>query len=387
MGLIAVARRAQASCPNSSTCATPATPRATSGASSAMRASRSASDAPAADVGDEYGEAAWPHAARASRAARSATRWASARRARRARRWLDEHRRDLRHAAAAGRPARLHRLAGGAAPARPTTSPPTPSRPRSRDPRFAPLARHELERTDVEVSLLSPPAAGRSTTRTTSSRGSRPGRRRHRAGRTRDAARRSCRRCGKTLPTREHFFGQLKRKAGLRRRLSARPLQRPALHGAQWTERDLGLAPMTAMPNRSVARGAARRAAGGTCSTTAACSATSARATAGCTKASAACASCASARASGWCSPPTAARPASASTRSRRSRSTTSTPARGALVRHRRLQPRLQVLPELGHLQVARDGHADGRRRSRTRSPRAATDSAAAASPSPTTTR
>ena len=33
----------------------------------------------------------------------------------------------------------------------------------------------------------------------------------------------------------------------------------------------------------------------------------------------------------------------------------------GALVRHRRLQPRLQVLPELGHLEVARDGHADGR--------------------------
>ena len=33
----------------------------------------------------------------------------------------------------------------------------------------------------------------------------------------------------------------------------------------------------------------------------------------------------------------------------------------GVLVRHRRLQPRLQVLPELGHLEVARDGHADGR--------------------------
>ena len=34
----------------------------------------------------------------------------------------------------------------------------------------------------------------------------------------------------------------------------------------------------------------------------------------------------------------------------------------GVLVRHRRLQPRVQVLPELGHLEVARDGHADGRR-------------------------
>ena len=39
-------------------------------------------------------------------------------------------------------------------------------------------------------------------------------------------------------------------------------------------------------------------------------------------------------------------------------------PARhaGPLVRHGRLQPRLQVLPELGHLEVARDRHA-GRRR------------------------
>ena len=33
----------------------------------------------------------------------------------------------------------------------------------------------------------------------------------------------------------------------------------------------------------------------------------------------------------------------------------------GVLVRDGRLQPRLQVLPELGHLEVARDGHADGR--------------------------
>ena len=33
-----------------------------------------------------------------------------------------------------------------------------------------------------------------------------------------------------------------------------------------------------------------------------------------------------------------------------------------AVLRHRRLQPGLQVLPELGHLQVARDGPADGPR-------------------------
>ena len=58
-----------------------------------------------------------------------------------------------------------------------------------------------------------------------------------------------------------------------------------------------------------------------------------------------------------------------------------------ALVRHRRLQPGLQVLPELGHLQVARDGHADGRGLAarRSRAPRRRT--AARASPSPTTTR
>ena len=49
----------------------------------------------------------------------------------------------------------------------------------------------------------------------------------------------------------------------------------------------------------------------------------------------------------------------SASTRSRRSRSTTSYPGtQRALLRHRRLQPRLPVLPELGHLQGARDRHA-----------------------------
>src|SRR5665811_1986704 len=33
-----------------------------------------------------------------------------------------------------------------------------------------------------------------------------------------------------------------------------------------------------------------------------------------------------------------------------------------AVVRHRRLQPRLQVLPELGHVQGPRDGPADGPR-------------------------
>ena len=44
----------------------------------------------------------------------------------------------------------------------------------------------------------------------------------------------------------------------------------------------------------------------------------------------------------------------------------------GALVRHRRLQPRLPVLPELGHLQVAGDRHAGRRGVARTTSPTAA---------------
>ena len=73
-----------------------------------------------------------------------------------------------------------------------------------------------------------------------------------------------------------------------------------------------------------------------------------------------------------WCSRRTGARPGSASIRSRRSRSTISIPGTArAFLRHRRLQPRVQVLPELGHLEVARHGPADGHaprpRRSRAR--------------------
>ena len=64
-------------------------------------------------------------------------------------------------------------------------------------------------------------------------------------------------------------------------------------------------------------------------------------------------------------------------------------PARvaGALLRHRGLQPRVPVLPELGHLQVARDRHA--RRRGLAGGPRHGrrARSAAAASRSRTTTR
>ena len=97
-------------------------------------------------------------------------------------------------------------------------------------------------------------------------------------------------------------------------------------------------------------------------SPTGASSATSARATAGCTKASAARASCASAKATRWCSRPTAARPGFCIDPIEKKPLNHFYPGIvGVLVRHRRLQPRLQVLPELGHLEVARDGHADGR--------------------------
>ena len=58
-----------------------------------------------------------------------------------------------------------------------------------------------------------------------------------------------------------------------------------------------------------------------------------------------------------------------------------------AVVRHRRLQPRLQVLPELGHLEVARDGPADGRGVARGDRRGGRERAAARASPSPTTTR
>ena len=123
-------------------------------------------------------------------------------------------------------------------------------------------------------------------------------------------------------------------------------------------------------------------------SPTAACSATSVRAAAVCARASAASASCARARATPSCSPPTGARAGSASTRSRRSRSTISCPGTaGALVRHGRLQPGLQVLPELGHHHVARGRHAGRRRVARADRARRPSGSAAAASPSPTTTR
>ena len=59
----------------------------------------------------------------------------------------------------------------------------------------------------------------------------------------------------------------------------------------------------------------------------------------------------------------------------------------GALVRDGRLQPRLPVLPELGHLEVARRRHPRGRRLARDDRRRRRASSAARASRSPTTTR
>ena len=60
----------------------------------------------------------------------------------------------------------------------------------------------------------------------------------------------------------------------------------------------------------------------------------------------------------------------------------------GALVRHRRLQPGLQVLPELGHLASAREiDRPDRRRVARGHRRGGAASTAAGAWPSPTTTR
>ena len=141
------------------------------------------------------------------------------------------------------------------------------------------------------------------------------------------------------------FLAHLLKKAGLARRHAAHALQGLALPGGKVEGIDAKAIP----------------AAGGTRCPTGACSATCARATASCTRASAALCFVRKMEGARWCSPPTAARRASASTRSRRSRSTISTRALDPLVRHRGLQPRVQVLPELGHLQVARDGPAAGR--------------------------
>ena len=108
----------------------------------------------------------------------------------------------------------------------------------------------------------------------------------------------------------------------------------------------------------------------GTGWTTAASSATSARASASCATASAGSASCAP-REGGEIVLDDLRALDRLLRRSDREEAAEPLPARHAdpLVRHRRLQPRLQVLPELGHLEVARDRHARrrGRRRRRSR--------------------
>ena len=72
--------------------------------------------------------------------------------------------------------------------------------------------------------------------------------------------------------------------------------------------------------------------------------------------ASAGCALCACGRATGWSSLPTVALPVSASIRSKEATASLLSRLVGAVVWHGRLQPGLQVLPELGHLEVAADG-------------------------------
>ena len=103
----------------------------------------------------------------------------------------------------------------------------------------------------------------------------------------------------------------------------------------------------------------------GSPSPTAGSAARSARATAASPRARRASASSARTRAASSCRSPTGARPASR--RSHREEAAQPLPAghAGAVVRHRRLQPRLPVLPELGHLQVARGRPRSPRRRRR----------------------
>ena len=160
------------------------------------------------------------------------------------------------------------------------------------------------------------------------------------------STRHSCRRCGRTCPIRSISCAELRRKAEL-------PLAlRHPLGSCRGAKDITAREGQINDPGERCIPGA-----GGTVSTTDACSATCARAIAACTRASAAPASCARAWATRWCSRPTAARRASASIRSRRSRSTISCRAARAVLRHRGLQPGVQVLPELGHLEVARDRH------------------------------
>ena len=73
----------------------------------------------------------------------------------------------------------------------------------------------------------------------------------------------------------------------------------------------------------------------------------------------------------GWCSPATAASTGFCVDPDREEAAQPLLPGTRPVVRHRRLQPRLQVLPELGHLEGARDGPPRRRRRPRGHRPAA----------------
>jgi len=110
------------------------------------------------------------------------------------------------------------------------------------DPRFAPLERHELERTDIEVSLLSPPSPLPFDHAEELFAQVRPGR----DGIVLSAAGRRATflpQVWEDLPTPELFFGHLKRKAGL---ADDFPLARCTVQRytvRKWTEHDPGLTP------------------------------------------------------------------------------------------------------------------------------------------------
>ncbi len=110
------------------------------------------------------------------------------------------------------------------------------------DPRFAPLARHELERTDIEVSLLSLPADVRFVDGDDLFARITPGR----DGIVLAAEGRRATflpQVWEELPTPHLFFGHLKRKAGLAEDfpLTRCTVQRYAVR--KWTEQHLGLLP------------------------------------------------------------------------------------------------------------------------------------------------
>jgi len=111
-----------------------------------------------------------------------------------------------------------------------------------RDPRFAPLMRHELEHTDIEISLLSLPTALAFDDADDLFTRIRPGQ----DGIVLSTAGRRATflpQVWEDLPTPELFFGQLKRKAGLPDDF---PLARCAVQRytvRKWTEQGLGLTP------------------------------------------------------------------------------------------------------------------------------------------------